>query len=84
MIEKYITKTPGVCGGRACIVGTRIPLWILQAYRARGLCDSEVLETFPCLTREQLSAAKLYVIGNFHEILEDLCAPGEGTENPNA
>ena len=28
-----IEKTPGVCGGAACIVRTRIPVWVLENYR---------------------------------------------------
>jgi uncharacterized protein (DUF433 family) len=24
-----ITKTPGICGGDACVRGTRIPVWLL-------------------------------------------------------
>ena len=34
-----IQKTPGVCGGDACIRQTRIPVWVLV--NARRLCISE-------------------------------------------
>jgi len=30
-----ITKTPGVCGGDACVEGTRIPVWVLVQARNR-------------------------------------------------
>ncbi|MEL6383204.1 MAG: DUF433 domain-containing protein [Cyanobacteria bacterium J06626_18] len=36
-----ITKTAGVCGGEACIEGTRIPVWVLISYRQLGVQDSE-------------------------------------------
>lgn len=32
-----IEKTPGVQGGEACIVRTRIPVWTLEAYRRLGV-----------------------------------------------
>src|SRR5205823_922299 len=35
-----ITKTPGVCGGDACIRGHRIPVWVLVGYRRLGLPDA--------------------------------------------
>ncbi len=38
-----IAKTPGVCGGDACIAGTRIPVWVLVDYRRLGTSDSELL-----------------------------------------
>jgi uncharacterized protein (DUF433 family) len=29
---KGITKTSGVCGGQACIAGTRIAVWLLEPF----------------------------------------------------
>jgi uncharacterized protein (DUF433 family) len=37
-----ITKTPGVCGGDACLRGTRITIWGLVAWRKLGLSDAEI------------------------------------------
>jgi hypothetical protein len=31
-----IRKTPGVCGGGACVGRTRIPVWLLIAYLNDG------------------------------------------------
>jgi uncharacterized protein (DUF433 family) len=31
-----IERTPGVCGGDACIAGTRIPVWVLEGFRRLG------------------------------------------------
>ena len=55
--EGLIQKTPGVCGGRACIRGTRIPVWQLVEHRAFGRTDETLLEAFPALTRDGLRAA---------------------------
>ena len=44
-----IEKTPGVCGGDACIAGTRIPVWSLVIDRRLGMSDAKILEAFPLL-----------------------------------
>jgi len=44
-----IEKTPGVVGGDACIMRTRIPVWALEGYRRLGWTDQQILEIFhPC------------------------------------
>ena len=45
VITHRITKTPGVCGGDACLRGTRITVWGLVAHRRLGLSDAEISET---------------------------------------
>ena len=50
-------KTPGVCGGHACIRNTRIPVWVLVSLRQQGSNDRELLENYPSLTPEDLTAA---------------------------
>jgi len=49
-----ITKTPGVCGGDACIAHTRIPVWSLVSDRLLGMTDAEILAAFPHLTAADL------------------------------
>jgi uncharacterized protein (DUF433 family) len=63
-----IQKTPGVCGGDACIRTTRIPVWLLVGYRKDGLSDAELLEAYPSLTLADLSAAWWYYAENRAEI----------------
>lgn len=67
-----ITKTQGVCGGRACIAGTRITVWGLVSYRNLGLDEQAILAAVPLLTTEQLSAALRYAEENADEIAHDL------------
>ncbi len=55
-----ITKTPGVCGGDACVRGHRIPVWVLVGYRRLGLSDPRILEAFPSLNSADLDAAWNY------------------------
>ncbi len=63
-----IEKTPGVQGGDACIVRTRIPIWTLEAYRRLGWDDARLLASFPTLRQADLVYAWLYVAGNRREI----------------
>ena len=56
-----IEKTPGVSGGEACIVRTRIPVWALEGYRRLGWSEAEILENFPTLRASDLAQAWAYV-----------------------
>ncbi|MBD2258494.1 DUF433 domain-containing protein [Pseudanabaena sp. FACHB-2040] len=55
-----IEKSPGVVGGDACIVGTRIPVWDLVHYRRLGASDAQILEAYPQLTATDLANAWAY------------------------
>jgi len=55
-----ISKTPGVCGGDACIRNTRIPVWVLVNFRRFGLSESELLYNYPTLTAADLGNAWAY------------------------
>lgn len=73
-----ITKTAGVCGGRACIAGTRITVWGLVSHRNLGLDDRAILAAVPPLTSDQLSAAFRYADENADEIAHDLAENENG------
>jgi uncharacterized protein (DUF433 family) len=63
-----IEKTPGVCGGDACIVGTRIPVWVLVNYRRLGVSDGELLKCYPSLRVTDIENAWAYYEANSDEI----------------
>lgn len=63
-----IEKTPGVCGGDACIAGTRIPVWGLVNYRRLGASDASILENFPSLRLIDLANAWAYAEAHPDEI----------------
>ena len=63
-----ITKTPGVCGGDACIAGTRIPVWVLVNARNLGISESQLLYDYPTLTAADLANAWVYAEANPQEI----------------
>ncbi len=63
-----ITSTPGICGGSACVANTRIPVWILVNWHHRGLDYSEILESYPDLTRDDIAAVFDYYRDHTNEI----------------
>jgi uncharacterized protein (DUF433 family) len=65
---KVVQKTPGVCGGHACIRNTRIPVWVLVSLRQQGANDRELLENYPNLTPEDLIAVWEYYQQHTSEI----------------
>lgn len=56
-----IERTPGVCGGEACIGKTRIAVWMLENARRQGVSDGELLQDYPELSAADLSATWAYV-----------------------
>ncbi len=55
-----IRKTPGVCGGDACVRNTRIPVWLLVLARVHGQSDRQLLSDYPGLTVVDLDACWSY------------------------
>lgn len=72
-MEPLIRKTPGVCGGRACVGQRRIAVWMLVAYRNLGGTDEQLLSQYePPLTRAELDAAWRYAALHADEIAADI------------
>ena len=63
-----IEKTAGVCGGSACIVRTRIPVWLLVEARSARASEAHLLSSFPSLRAEDLINAWAYYRINKEEI----------------
>jgi uncharacterized protein (DUF433 family) len=72
-MEPHIRKSPGVCGGSACIGTRRIAVWMLVAYRNLGSSDDDILSQYdPPLTREELDAAWNFAAHYPDEIAEEI------------
>ncbi len=63
-----IQKTPGVCGGDACIREMRIPVWVLVQARQLGISEIELLQDYPDLTADDLANAWAYAASHKEEI----------------
>ena len=57
-----------VCGGEACLVRTRIPVWLLVQARRLGSSESDLLRAYPTLRAEDLSNAWAYARAHPGEI----------------
>lgn len=67
-----VEKTPGVVGGDACIVRTRIPIWALENYRRLGWNEAAILENHPTLRAADLVNAWAYADAHRAEIARAL------------
>jgi uncharacterized protein (DUF433 family) len=75
-----VTKTPGICGGDACIRGHRIPVWGLVNSRRLGADDADILRAYPVLTAIDLEAAWEYAAAHPQEIDRAIHENEEGEE----
>ncbi len=57
---QWISQTPGVCGGDACMRNTRLPVWVLVSFRRLGINESKLLDKYPTLTATDLANAWAY------------------------
>ena len=65
----HIEKTPNVCGGRACIEGTRIRVVDIIGLHRRGVKPEDMLNTYASpLTLAQVYAALAYAYDHPEEI----------------
>ena len=67
-----IESTPGVLGGAACIVRTRIPVWLLIQARILGSSEGDLLNAYPTLRAEDLTNAWAYYEAYKDEIRQQI------------
>lgn len=63
-----IDSRPEVCGGEACIVRTRIPVWLLEKARRLGTPEESLLAAYPTLRAEDLVNAWAYARSHSAEV----------------
>jgi uncharacterized protein (DUF433 family) len=63
---------PGVCGGEACVVRTRIPVWLLEQARRLGTGEADLLRCYPTLRAEDLVNAWAYARSHRDEIEQQI------------
>jgi len=66
----WVTKTPGVCGGDACVRDTRYTISGLVEWKRLGLTDERILEHHPDLSEADLQTAWEYYATHRDEIDE--------------
>ncbi|HUT36843.1 MAG TPA: DUF433 domain-containing protein [Planctomycetota bacterium] len=73
MVER-ISADPRICGGYACIKGTRVPVYVILDFLAAGNTVDEILAEYPQLAREDVLAAVEYAAMLAREELETVGA----------
>jgi uncharacterized protein (DUF433 family) len=71
--KQRITKTPGICGGRACIAGHRIRVMdVVGWHEKREYSAARIVEElFPSITAADVYAALAYYFDNLEDIEKD-------------
>jgi uncharacterized protein (DUF433 family) len=78
VVRELVDAFPGidsradVCGGAACIVRTRIPVWLLEQARRLGATEQSLLAAYPTLRAEDLVNAWAYARSHAGEIDEQI------------
>ncbi|MBC6423318.1 MAG: DUF433 domain-containing protein [Hormoscilla sp. SP5CHS1] len=78
-LGRGIEKTPGVCGGSACIAGTRITVWGLVEASRLGYSEADLLTSYPSLSATDLANAWAYA-ESFPDEIETAIAENEDPE----
>ena len=61
--KDIITIEPNKRGGKPCIWGMRMTIYDVLEYLASGMSEKEILEDFPFLTHEDISASLAFADG---------------------
>ena len=69
-----LVRTPGVCGGRIRIDGTRITVHRIASLYRQGQTAEDMAQTYPHLSLGQIYAALAYYHANRGEIDSELAA----------
>jgi uncharacterized protein (DUF433 family) len=73
--EDRITRTPGVCGGKACIAGHRVRVLDVVAWHEhQGMTPDEIVSHVPTITLADVHAALAYYFDHIEEIQQEMRA----------
>lgn len=79
-IGSFITRTPGIVGGRPRIDGTRVTVRSVAVCYKQGDTPEEIVEKYERLTIAQVYAALTYYHANQAEIEADIAAENAAYE----
>jgi uncharacterized protein (DUF433 family) len=79
--EDRITRTPGVCGGKACIAGHRVRvLDIVVWHEHQGMPPDEIVSHVPTITLDDVHAALAYYFDHIEEVQQEMRAERASAE----
>lgn len=71
-MKSYISKTEGVCGGRARIRETRMPVWSIVQMVHQGHTNGSIARNYPNIYSEDVVEAIKYYCDHKAEIDKDI------------
>ena len=74
VLDSMLVKTPGTCGGRIRIDGTRITVHRIATLYKQGQTGEDIARTYPHLSLGQVYTALAYYHTNREEIESELAA----------
>jgi uncharacterized protein (DUF433 family) len=78
VLSSYIEQTPGTCGGKPRIAGTRIKVSLIAILSERNrMTPDEIVEAYPHLTLAQVHAALAYYWQHRDQIEDEIRADDE-------
>ena len=81
-VQIHIARTPGVCGGKPCVSGTRIRVQDIYVWHAlQGQSVDEIVSKFPQLTHGGVYAALAYFWDNRAAMLAEMKAGDDLVES---
>ena len=73
--EDRISRTPGICGGKACITGHRVRvLDVVGWHEHQGMTPDEIVSHVPSVTLADIHAALAYYFDHMEEIQQEMRA----------
>jgi len=73
--DDRIARTPGVCGGKACIAGHRVRvLDVVVWHEHQGMTADEIVSHFPTITLADVHAALACYFDHLEEIQHEMQA----------
>jgi uncharacterized protein (DUF433 family) len=74
VLDSMLVKTPGICGGRIRIEGTRITVHRIATLYKQGQTAEDIARTYPHLTLAQVYTALAYYHTNREQVESELAA----------
>ena len=71
-ISQFIVKTPGTCGGRARLAGSRIPVSSVYRWFLNGFSPEDILKKYEEVMLAGIYAAISYALANREEIAAEI------------
>jgi uncharacterized protein (DUF433 family) len=71
-IGSAISRTPGICGGRPCIAGTRVSVLRIAIMHHMGTSPEEIARRISHLSLAQVQSALTWYFANKLEIDQDI------------